>query len=331
MKTTTLYLTLLASLVATAPALAAPPSDSPKAAPSLTGVGSPKLASIRVSSGEILPENVRATAALYLTATLEETRIFDVVDRIVDAFQSGQLPIGSKESRERLAAYAKARPDRVAKETRTELGRFAVDVVQSELDSQVTDTAKQMEAYGALLQAVAESAERFRQDNTTENEGRDSLGDRFPEEKWKSAVDLARSSNNHGYGAASFAAAKLEQQIRDMIAILSDPAVGDAYGARGQWAVVEKLGGKPAAESERIQKRADAGARLIGSLADNAALLETPKKRSELARRLASVAPQAKVWLAVKPARPSSPAPKRVRPLCLDEKRNFVPCTVTKR
>lgn len=341
MGSSTFYTAVVALLFAVTPALAAPPlavGDSPKPVPSPAGVGSPKTLAmpkgtvVRVSSGEIIPENVRATSVLYLAATLEEARIFEVVDRIVDAFQSGQLPIGSKESRERLEAYSKARPDRVAKETRNDLGRFAIDVVRHEFDSQVTDTTKQMEAYGALVQAVADSVDQFTRDNTTTNEDRDSLGDRIPEEKWKVAAALARSLNGNGYGAASFAATKLEQQIRDMVAILNDPTIREAYGARSQWALVEKLGGKPAAEAERLQRRAEAGARLIGSLADNAELLDAPKKRGELARRLASAAPHAKAWLAVKPPRKASnPAPKLVRPLCLDDKRSFIPCTVTKR
>ncbi len=341
MGTSSFYTAVVASFFTVTPALAAPPlavGDSPKRLPSPAGVGSPKALAmptgtvVRVSSGGIIPENVRATSVLYLAAMLDEARIFEVVDRIVDAFQSGQLPIGSKESRERLEAYSKARPDRVAKEARNELGRFAIDVVRHEFDPQVNDTTQQMEAYGALVQAVADSLDQFRRENTTENKDRDSLGDRIPEEKWKVAADLARSLSSNGYGAASFAATKLEQQIRDMVAILNDPTVRDAYGARSQWALVEKLGGKPAAESERLQRRGEAGARLISSLADNAELLDAPQKRSELARRLASAAPHAKAWLAVKPPRKaSSPAPKLVRPLCLDDKRNFVPCTVMKR
>ena len=42
----------------------------------------------------IVPETIRALGALYYAARLEELRMFDVVDRLVERFLGGLLPIG---------------------------------------------------------------------------------------------------------------------------------------------------------------------------------------------------------------------------------------------
>ena len=332
-KARTLGAVILLALGTVSPAGAAPvTAEAPKALPS-PAVIAPKASSlvIKVSPDAIVAENVRATAALYAASTLEEMKLFDVVDRLVDAFQSGRLPVGAKGSGDRLAAYAKGRPGRLTKSTREELTRFASETVRSELDQRLLDTNQELEAYGALVRRVSETLERFAHDNVSDNQGRDSLADRFPNETAKSASDLARSLSNHGYGASYAAASELQQQMREMMTLLRDPALQAAYGARSEWELIDKLGGKPAPEAERIQRRAEAGARLIESLADNAALFDAPNRRAELLRRLAGAAPHAKAWAAAKPARvPQKVAPKLVRPLCFDDKHALVPCTLTR-
>lgn len=314
---------LLAPLASAAPPQPAPPpvTLAPKKAP-------PGLA-ITVSPRRIVKANVRASATLFAAGTFDEMKLFDVVDRIVDDVRSARVRITSKTTRAMVDAYASARPERLTKADRQELARFVREPVQSTLGQGVTDSAKEMEAYAALVRDVAASLEQFAHENTTSSEGRDYLADRFGEDSFKPAIELALSLSRHGYGAAHFAAQKLARQIREAFAILSDPEIIGAYGAKRQWDLVEKLGGKPAAEAERIARRADAGSRLIESLADSTELLETPKQtRAELARRLAATAPSAKAWLAVKPPPSPKVTPKLVRPLCFDDKQRLVPCTV---
>ena len=314
---------LLAPLASAAPPQPASPplTLAPKKAPSgLT---------ITVSPRRIVKANVRASATLFAASTFDEMKLFDVVDRIVDDVQSARVRVTSKPTRAMIDAYASARPERITKADRQELARFVHELVQSTFGQVVTDSVKQMEAYAALVRDVAASVEQFTRDDTSQNQDRDWLADRYPEDTFKPAVELALSLSQHGYGAAQRAATKLADQIREASAILADPAIVGAYGAKGQWDLVEKLGGKSAAEAERIAQRADAGSRLLGSLADTAELLDTPKQaRAELARRLAAASPSAKAWLAVKPPPFPKVPPKLVRPLCFDEKRSLVPCTV---
>jgi hypothetical protein len=89
----------------------------------------------------------------------------------------------------------------------------------------------------------------------------------------KSGRDLAANLSLYGYGIAYFAAVELQEQIRDMIVILSNEDVRSSFGARDMWQVIDQvasleLGG--ARNSVRYRTLANSGAVIIRWLANNA-------------------------------------------------------------
>src|SRR2546421_9285756 len=46
------------------------------------------------TNADIVPANLRAMEAVYFAAMLEEARVFQVVDRLVEMFGQGLLPLG---------------------------------------------------------------------------------------------------------------------------------------------------------------------------------------------------------------------------------------------
>ena len=54
---------------------------------------------------EIVKENLHAAQAIYFAYQLEEMRLFQVVERIVELFQQGQLPLGRGGAGEMLEQY----------------------------------------------------------------------------------------------------------------------------------------------------------------------------------------------------------------------------------
>jgi hypothetical protein len=93
----------------------------------------------------------------------------------------------------------------------------------------------------------------------------------------KAGRDLAANLSEHGYGMALFVALELRRQASEMIALLSNPEVAAAFGARDMWQVVDQvsmreLGG--ARNSARYAAMAVAGAKIVDSLAANAAMLQ---------------------------------------------------------
>jgi len=92
----------------------------------------------------------------------------------------------------------------------------------------------------------------------------------------KSGSDLAANLSLHGYGIAYFAATEFQNQIGEIITLLSDPEIKTAYGARDMWQVVDQvatleLGG--AKNSVRQRTMATAGAVIIRWLAEHAEVL----------------------------------------------------------
>ena len=54
---------------------------------------------------EIVKENLHAAQAIYFAYQLEEMRLFQVVERIVELFQQGQLPLGRGGAGQMLEQY----------------------------------------------------------------------------------------------------------------------------------------------------------------------------------------------------------------------------------
>jgi hypothetical protein len=69
----------------------------------------------------IVADNIRATRALYASAMLEEIKLFSVVDRLVEQFASGKLPLGRGNAGKRLYQYWKNAPSRLSESDRRNL------------------------------------------------------------------------------------------------------------------------------------------------------------------------------------------------------------------
>ena len=54
---------------------------------------------------EIVKENLHAAQAIYFAYQLEEMRLFQVVERLVELFRQGQLPLGRGRAGEMLQQY----------------------------------------------------------------------------------------------------------------------------------------------------------------------------------------------------------------------------------
>ncbi|HEY9229438.1 MAG TPA: hypothetical protein VIP11_22505 [Gemmatimonadaceae bacterium] len=221
---------------------------------------------------EIVVANVKAMQALYYAAMLDEVKFFAVTDKLVEQFQNGMLPLGRGPAGDGLYKYWKKSVDRISEPERRNLyarafgfpGGDAVSVVPNRsfpdlwlrFVSAVSSYVRQITVDDLLRSTVplAVSAEQVR----------------------KAGRDLAANLSLHGYGIAYFAATELQGQIKEVIALLNDPEIKNAYGARDMWQVIEQvsiyeLGG--AKNTVRYRTMATAGAIIIRWLANRAQLL----------------------------------------------------------
>ena len=192
---------------------------------------------------------------IYFAAQLEQMRLFDMVDRIVEQFVNGQLPIGAGPAGRQLAGYYWSSSGRITAADRRKLytrilGEPGGDALpNSEFDDLwarfvgAVAAFSRQQTVGALMEAVRGS-------------GR----------------DLAVNLSTHGYGYAYFAARRLNQDIASAFAILKRPEIQKAYGVSSAYQVIERVaslgfGGAPAIT--RYRTRAETGKKILDILARN--------------------------------------------------------------
>jgi hypothetical protein len=222
----------------------------------------------------IQADNIRAMQAIFFAATLEDLKLFQVVDKLVELFQSGMLPLGRGNAGNFLYSYWKKSVNRFTEVERRNLYARTFGFPGGEA-SQETVNREFDDLWLRFVSAVASFVRQFQVD--------DLLRARIPfslsqEQVRKSGRDLAANLSLHGYGIAYFAATDLQNQIQEIITLLSDPDIKTAYGARDMWQVVDQvatleLGG--AKNSIRYRTMATSGAVIIRWLAERANLLSS--------------------------------------------------------
>jgi len=206
---------------------------------------------------EILADNIHSVGAAIASAMFDELKVFAVVDRIVELFRSGALPIGSGAAGKRLHHYWREAPDRISKAERRNFYAMSLGVPGG--DPGVAVNRDFQDLWLRFVSAVASldrdappgSIDRIRQP----------------------AHDLATDISAHAGGTACHVAAKLRRQLDDITEILSDRRVQSAFGARDMWSVIDhvaetELGG--ARNSARYRTLATSAATITHWLADHA-------------------------------------------------------------
>lgn len=240
------------------------------AAPSVIDIDLPDLEA--QADVEIVADNVRALQAVHFSAMLEELRLFQVVDKLVELFQNGLLPFGRGRAGDLLFAYWKKGVDRLSEGERRNIYARAFGMPGG--DPTVGNPNRE---FGDLFLRFASAVSEFVRQFTVEDLLRSTTPFRVSEEHIRKAGrDLAANLSLHGYGIAHYAATEMQTQINDSIAILSDPEVKNAYGARDMWQVIDQvasleLGG--ARNGIRYRTMATSGAVIIRWLAERAGIL----------------------------------------------------------
>lgn len=218
---------------------------------------------------DIVANNVKAMQAVYFTAMLDELKLFQVVDKLVELFNSGMLPLGKGTAGFSLYKYWKKNVNRYSELERRNLyartlglpgGDASVDAANREFD----------DLWLRFVSAVSAYVRQFTVDDMLRAKNPIAVS---TEQVRKAGRDLAANLSLHGYGIAHFAAVDFQNQLNDAIALLSNPEVKGAYGARDMWQVIDQvasleLGG--AKNSVRYRTMANAGAIIIRWLAKHA-------------------------------------------------------------
>jgi hypothetical protein len=236
------------------------------AAPSSMEIALPDLDD--ATDVEIIKENLNAVQAIYFAYMLEEARLPQVVERIVELFRGGLLPLGRGKAGDYLYHYYKTASERITEGERRDLYMRAFGAPGG--DSANNQPNREFnELWLRFVSAVSSFGRQLTVDRMFRTNVPVSVSQ---EQVRKAARDLGASLSRCGYGIAYFAATELQKTIMEFRDLLSDPEVRGAFGARDMWQVIDQvnanyLGG--ARNTNRYRTQARAGAVIIRWIANN--------------------------------------------------------------
>lgn len=249
------------------------------------------------TQADIIADNVRALAAIYFAAQLEDLKFFQVADKVTEQFLSGMIPISRSQGSEAIYQYYREAADRFTEHERRSMYARAFGFAQGSVDEPMPNRE-----FSDLWIRFASSVSIYDRERIVTGTRKSVT----TPELFKNARDLAVNLSLHGYGIAHFAAVELQATIKFLLKTLSYPDVLQAYGVLDVWQLVERVSGLylgGAANSVRQRTMAQTGSKIILWLADHSRQLSAPAGTIDLGT--AHVAKESELvgwverWLAV--------------------------------
>jgi hypothetical protein len=241
------------------------------APPSQISISLPDLEQ-SVSSFEIIPDNIFALQPAYFCSMLEELKVFQAVEKLVELFQNGVLPVVKGSAGNLLFSWWKNAALRVSEAERRGFYARSLGFPGGDADSPNRE-------FKDLFMRFVAAVSSFVRQNTVDNLLRSNIpGSISQQQVRKSARDLATNISSHGYGIAYPMATELQKELTDVMNILTNGEIQGAYGAKDMWQLVDQvaaleLGGNK--NSVKYRTMASAGAVVFAWLANKATLLAT--------------------------------------------------------
>ncbi|HEX8074242.1 MAG TPA: hypothetical protein VF545_04615 [Thermoleophilaceae bacterium] len=209
------------------------------------------------------PEAVRALAALYLLAELEQAGVVPVAEAL--AAERVSLDARSVEAAARLERFARRSSEWYDRSQRALLFARLFGIGPSAgVDGGADVNHEFQERMAALCRELADAATAaggpWRRDprgyGSYGGGGYDSRGAAFVR---RAALDVLANVTPRLRGSALVAGQRLQEQLREAIELLNDPAIGAPFGARGLWATVRAVLGDGTPDLGRLVDRGQAG------------------------------------------------------------------------
>jgi len=187
-------------------------------------------------------------AVLMWARHVDEAGLLDVVDALADGIVRGTLPLPIQGEAVRKLMQWRRRGDKFAAEERREL----YERVIGELDARIAD----------FIEVLVDIGHAGRHDSIRHLQVRVGV----------IGLELAGALTARATGIAAFAARDIVQQVRDALAVLTDPDLVQALGGGSPWTLVSRhaprLLRRPVNTSHAVA-RAMAGRELVEWLAQN--------------------------------------------------------------
>jgi hypothetical protein len=186
---------------------------------------------------EIHKDHLFSAQTHLYSAMLEQSGFFQVVDKLVELFQAGLLPIGRGPAGDMLYSILMKGPVQLREADRR--NAYARMFGYPGGDSTIGNPNRE---FNDLFMRFISAVSSFVRQSSLNSIVRADLPLSISQEGVrKAARDLAANLSLQGYGISYFMAAELQKQIRDYLALLSDKEVMAAYGAQSPWQLVDQV------------------------------------------------------------------------------------------
>jgi hypothetical protein len=203
-------------------------------------------------------ENLLGAQVVAFCAECEDMNMFQVVEKCVDLFRTGLLPISRGKAGDYLYSYLKKSAERMTQNERLDLYRQVLG--RNEGDPAAPGNPEFKELWLRFIAAVSNFGRQLSVDRMLRTNVPVSVSQ---EQVRKAGRDLAANLSVHSFGIVRFAAAELQQTILEFRDLLSNPELRACFGARDMWQVMDQvnanyLGGPRNTHRHRTQARASA-------------------------------------------------------------------------
>ncbi len=205
---------------------------------------------------EIIKENLDGAQAIGFASSCEDMNMPQVVERIVELFRQGLLPLGRGKAGDYLFNYYKKAGERMTEGERRDLYMRVLGTPGG--DASGTQPNREFkELWLRFVSAVSAFGRQLSVDRMLRSNVPVAVSQ---EQVRKAGRDLAANLSLHCYGIAYFAATELQQMILEFRDLLSDPEIRGCFGARDMWQVIDQvnanyLGGPRNTHRYRTQAR----------------------------------------------------------------------------
>lgn len=223
---------------------------------------------------EVVSENVRAVSVIYAAYQLEQARVFDVVDRIMEIFMNGLLPVGFDAAGRALDDLYFSSEDRYDKSQRFMQYSRVLGAPGGDVSSEVAPNGEFERLFLRFLASVSEFERQSRLGDLFDNAsgGRRSLAI-TGEHVRKAGRDLAANTSLYGWANTHFAARRLSNHVNTAMKILRLAEIQNSYGVQSPWQVIERVSSLEFGEAPNIVRHrtlADSGKKVLDIVANNA-------------------------------------------------------------
>ncbi|WP_456952839.1 hypothetical protein [Lysobacter sp. HA35] len=203
-------------------------------------------------------ENLLGAQAITFASHCEDMNMFQVVEKCVDLFRTGLLPISRGKAGDYLYAYIKKSSERMTQNERQDLYRQVLG--RNEGDPSLPGNPEFKELWLRFIAAVSNFGRQLSVDRMLRTNVPVAVSQ---EQVRKAGRDLAANLSVHSFGIVRFAAAELQQTILEFRDVLSDPELRACVGARDMWQFIDQinanyLGGLRNTHQHRTQARSAA-------------------------------------------------------------------------